>query len=58
MSPLDGTPHWTLYVDGSCLGNQNVDETTPAAWGLVVVTGDSGLGKGSENSITKPQDWC
>lgn len=47
MSPLEGTPHWTLYVDGSCLGNQNVDETTPAAWGLVVVTGDSGLGKGS-----------
>ena len=36
-----------LYVDGSCLGNQNVDASTPAAWGLVVVIGDSGLGKGS-----------
>lgn len=37
----------SLYVDGSCLGNQNVDENTPAAWGLVVVKGDTGLGKGS-----------
>jgi len=37
----------SLYVDGSCLGNQNVDEKTPAAWGLVVVKGDTGLGKGS-----------
>ncbi len=37
----------TLYVDGSCLGNQNVDASTPASWGLVVVIGDSGLGKGS-----------
>ena len=47
MSPLTGPPHWTLYVDGSCLGNQNVDAQTPASWGLVVVVGDSGLGKGS-----------
>ena len=38
---------WTLYVDGSCLGNQNVDSETPAAWAVVVVTGDNGLGKGS-----------
>tara|TARA_B100000459_G_scaffold145269_1_gene109404 strand:+ start:11026 stop:11571 length:546 start_codon:yes stop_codon:yes gene_type:complete len=38
---------WSLYVDGSCLGNQNVDENTPAAWAVVVVTGDNGLGKGS-----------
>jgi|TARA_B110000881_G_scaffold190657_1_gene182022 ribonuclease HI len=38
---------FTIYVDGSCLGNQNVDENTPAGWGMVVVTGDSGLGKGS-----------
>ena len=36
-----------LYVDGSCLGNQNVDSQTPAGWGLVIVTGDTGLGKGS-----------
>ncbi len=47
MSPLDEVPYWTIYVDGSCLGNQNVDATTPASWGMVVVVGDSGLGKGS-----------
>ena len=41
----------SLYVDGSCLGNQNVDQNTPAAWGLVVVTGDTGLGKGSGKII-------
>ena len=34
-------------MDGSCLGNQNVDENTPAAWSVVVVTGDTGLGRGS-----------
>ena len=38
---------WSLYVDGSCLGNQNVDADTPAAWAVVVVTGDNGLGKGN-----------
>lgn len=38
---------WSLYVDGSCLGNQNVDADTAAAWAVVVVTGDNGLGKGS-----------
>lgn len=38
---------WSLYVDGSCLGNQNVDASTPAAWAVVVVTGDTGLGRGS-----------
>ena len=47
MSRLDQNPHWTVYVDGSCMGNQNVDASTPASWGLVVVVGDSGLGKGS-----------
>ena len=36
----------TIYVDGSCLGNQNVDANTPAGWGYVVVVGDTGLGKG------------
>ena len=41
----------SLYVDGSCLGNQNVDQNTPAAWGLVVVKGDTGLGKGSGEII-------
>jgi ribonuclease HI len=29
------------------MGNQNVDASTPASWGMVVVVGDSGLGKGS-----------
>ena len=38
---------WSLYVDGSCLGNQNVDAETPAAWAVVVVTGDTGLGRGT-----------
>ena len=41
------TERWSLYVDGSCLGNQNVDASTPAAWAVVVVTGDTGLGRGS-----------
>ena len=36
-----------LYVDGSCLGNKNVDSETQAGWGLVVIVGDTGLGKGS-----------
>jgi len=44
---VSNRPDFTIYVDGSCLGNQNVDEETPAGWGVVVVTGDSGLGKGS-----------
>ena len=47
MNSLANRPALMLYVDGSCLGNQNVDASTPAAWGLVVVIGDSGLGKGS-----------
>ena len=54
----------SLYVDGSCLENQNVDLNTPAAWGLVVVSGDNGLGKGNGeiveelfgNVITSPSD--
>lgn len=36
-----------IYVDGSCLGNQNVDEETPAGWGVVVVTGSNDLGRGN-----------
>ena len=43
--------HWTIYVDGSCLGNQNVDATTPAAWSVVVITGDTGLGRGSGSLV-------
>ena len=46
MNLLSNEP-WTIYVDGSCLGNQNVDADTPAAWAVVVVTGDTGLGRGS-----------
>ena len=36
-----------IYIDGSCLENQNVNSNTPAAWGIAVVVGDNGLGKGS-----------
>ena len=39
--------HIALYSDGSCLENNNVTSETPAAWGLAIVTGDNGLGKGS-----------
>ena len=54
----------SIYVDGSCLENQNVDQNTPAAWGLVVVSGDNGLGKGNGeiveelfgNVVTSPSD--
>ena len=38
---------WSIYVDGSCLGNQNVTAETPAGWGVVVVIGDSKIGKGT-----------
>jgi len=40
-----------FYVDGSCLGNQNVDANTPAGWGFVIVSGDNGLGKGNGEII-------
>lgn len=40
-----------IYVDGSCLGNQNVDAGTPAGWGFVIVSGDNGLGKGNGEII-------
>ena len=36
-----------IYVDGSCLGNQNVDEETPAGWGVVVITGSNDPGRGN-----------
>lgn len=47
MRILNRTEMISLYVDGSCLENQNVSKDTPAAWGLVVVKGDNGLGKGT-----------
>ena len=36
-----------IYVDGSCLGNQNVEATTPAGWGVVIITGSNDLGRGN-----------
>ena len=36
-----------IYVDGSCLGNQNVDSETPAGWGVVVIVGSNDLGRGN-----------
>ncbi len=36
-----------IYVDGSCIGNQNVDADTPAGWGVVVITGSNDLGRGN-----------
>ena len=45
LSSSDG--HIALYIDGSCLENQNVTAETPAAWGMAIVVGDNGLGKGS-----------
>ena len=44
-------PYWTIYVDGSCMGNQDVDALTPAGWGIVVVEGDTGLGRGNGEPI-------
>lgn len=64
MSVLSRSEMISIYVDGSCLENQNVDQNTPAAWGLVVVSGDNGLGKGNGeiveelfgNVVTSPSD--
>ena len=36
-----------IYVDGSCIGNQNVDAETPAGWGVVIITGSNELGRGN-----------
>ena len=48
MTNLTSTDeHLCFYIDGSCLENQNVTADTPAAWGMAVVIGDNGLGKGS-----------
>ena len=40
-----------IYVDGSCIGNQNVDEETPAGWGVVVIAGSKNLGRGDGEII-------
>ena len=53
MKRLTEPTRLTLYVDGSCDGNQNVDASTLAGWGVVVVHGDSGLGRGSGEILTE-----
>ena len=53
-----------IYVDGSCIGNQNVDSETPAGWGVVIITGSNDLGRGNGEVlhefhgrvITDPED--
>ena len=40
-----------VYVDGSCLGNQNVDDETPAGWGVVIIAGSNDLGRGNGEII-------
>jgi ribonuclease HI len=40
-----------IYVDGSCEENRNVTSKTPAGWGLCVISGDSGIGKGGGDVI-------
>ena len=44
-------PFFSLYVDGSCLDNVNVDKNTEAGWGFLVVKGDLPLGKGKGEII-------
>ena len=47
LTVIEVPPRFSLYVDGSCIGNQHVDADTPAGWGLVIVEKDTGLGKRS-----------
>jgi len=42
-----------IYVDGSCIGNKNVDSDTPAGWGVVVIEGSNDLGRGNGNILTE-----
>ena len=39
-------PPLHLYVDGSCGDNRNVGSETIAGWGVCIVRGDSGTGRG------------
>ncbi|MEC7704122.1 MAG: RNase H family protein [Candidatus Thermoplasmatota archaeon] len=41
----------SLYFDGSCQDNRNVTKDTLAGWGVVIVKGDSGLGRGDGEII-------
>ncbi len=45
------TNRLALYFDGSCQENRNVTADTSAGWGIVIVQGDSGLGKGDGDVI-------
>ena len=45
------SPYYSLYVDGSCLKNMNVTKDTLAGWGIVVIKGESHLGKGKGEII-------
>jgi ribonuclease HI len=47
VASKDAAPEWTIYVDGSCPGNRDVDASTPASWAFVVVEGDVLHGRGS-----------
>ena len=44
---MDADSAWTIYVDGSCPANRDVDATTPASWAFVVVEGDLSHGRGA-----------
>ncbi|MGB0489694.1 MAG: ribonuclease HI [Candidatus Poseidoniaceae archaeon] len=44
---MDAQPTWTIYVDGSCPANRDVDASTTASWAFVVVEGDLPHGRGS-----------
>ena len=50
-NPIPLAERISLYFDGSCQENRNVTADTPAGWGVVVVRGDSGLGKGDGEVI-------
>ena len=55
---MDAQPTWTIYVDGSCPGNRDVDATTPAAWAFVVVEGDLPHGRGSGEVVHEEAGPC
>ena len=44
---MEADSAWTIYVDGSCPANRDVDATTPASWAFVVVEGDLSHGRGA-----------
>ena len=55
-NPIPLAERISLYFDGSCQENRNVTADTPAGWGVVVVRGDSGLGKGDGEVIEELSD--